>query len=331
MKTAELCVSCAKGESMLPSRRSILDFGVLIFDWTRTRKTFLSSIRTIRNQKPKTQNSPTHRTRTPQASESSSGSAFTLIEILIALTIMSLAMSVVIAAFVATLRGWHRGTDLIDKLHHGDFVMEQLVSATRSAAFFHNRPDKFGFWLDDQEDGEYPTDEISFVTSGKSFLPRESIFANGMHRIFIGIEDNEDNEPAVAIRVMPHLANLENWEDRDGMFVSSTVKGLQCRVYNMQDEEWQEEWEDTNAVPSLVEYTLFMDPLEDDDKPVTISRVVEIPVSPVVGRAVQFQQEDAESDEAAQEAARNEGLGEAGAAEPTVVEGAETEATIQRP
>ena len=273
------------------------------------------------NRAPKTEN------RTPNTA-----SAFTLIEILIALTIMSLAMSVVIASFVAVLRGWHRGTDLIDKLHHGDFVMEQLVSATRSTAFFHNRPDKFGFWLEDEEDGDYPTDEISFVTSGTSFLPRESIFANGMHRIFIGIEENDENEPSVAIRVMPHLANLEDWEDNEGMHVSSTVKGLQCRVYNMQEEEWQEEWEDTNAVPSLVEYTLYMDPLGDDDKPVTISRVVEIPVSPVVDSAVQFNQEDAESAEEAREAAEGVSSGEGGApAEPTVVDGAETEATIPTP
>jgi prepilin-type N-terminal cleavage/methylation domain-containing protein len=258
-------------------------------------------------------------------------SAFTLIEILIALTIMSLAMSVVIAAFVATLRGWHRGTDLIDKLHHGDFVMEQLVSATRSAAFFHNRPDKFGFWLEDEEGGDYPTDEISFVTSGKSFLPGNSIFANGMHRIFIDIADNEDNEASVAIRVMPHLANLEDWEDSERLFVSATVKGLQCRVYNMQEEEWQEEWENTNAIPSLVEYTIFMDPLEDDEKPVTISRVVEIPVSPVVDSAVQFNQEDAEAAEAAREAAESQNPEGGGETEPTVVEGAETEPTVPRP
>lgn len=255
---------------------------------------------------------------------------FTLVEILIALTIMSIAMSVVIAAFVATLRGWQKSGDFIDKLHHGDFVMEQLVSATRSAATSRNRPDMYGFWLEDSHEGEFPTDEVSFVTTGNEFLPRDSVFANAMHRIFIGIGKNDDGEAGVSVRVMPHLAELEDWEDEEGWVISTTVKGLECRVYNMQEEEWEDEWEDTNSIPSLVEYTLSMEPLEKHEDLVQISRVVEIPVAPAVDGAVAFEDEP-EAEEAGQEAGGNAGEGREEATPQAIVNGAGMEETIRRP
>ena len=238
-------------------------------------------------------------------SASTSRAGFTLLELLIALTIMSLAMTVVVATFVATLKGWQKGSALLDELHHGDFVMEQLVSALRSTAFFPNAPEKYGFWLEDDAGGRYPTDFISFVTSGTAFLPTDSLLANGLHRLEFTIADNDDGDPAVSIRAVPHLMNPEDFEG-EPWFVSTTVKGFECRTYNMEDEDWEYDWEDTNAVPSLVEVTLYMDPLEGDTEPVVLSRVVEIPVAPVVANAVQFREDDAE-DEAIAEQDREAG------------------------
>lgn len=227
---------------------------------------------------------------------------FTLLELLIALTIMSVAMTVVVATFTVTLRGYQRGNELIDSLHHGDFVMEQLVSALRSMAFFPNAPEKYGFWLEDESEGRYPADTLSFVTSGTAFLPRDSHFANGLHRIFISIDDNDDGDPAVTINVAPHLMDPEEWEDdNEPWHVSTVVKGLECRTYNMREEDWEDKWEDTNAIPSLVEVTIFMEPIEPGEPPVTMSRVVEIPLGPVVQNAVEFREADQEDGQAAQD------------------------------
>ena len=234
---------------------------------------------------------------------------FTLIELLVALAIMAGAMAVIILTFTVTVRGWRRGSELLEELHHGDYVMEQLVSALRSAAFFYNDPTRFGFWLEDLEGVDYPADKISFVTAGTAFMPPGSHLANGLHRIEITVQENEDGDPAVAIRAFPHLTEMEDWE-ADPWFVSTVVKGLNVRTYNQQDEDWEDEWEDTNAVPSLVEVTLFMDPVDDErGDPVELSRLVEIPVAPVVQNAVAFREAD------------EEGVAEAGAEGATATGG----------
>jgi type II secretory pathway pseudopilin PulG len=242
---------------------------------------------------------------------------FTLLELLVALSIMVGAMAVIILTFAVTLRGWRRGAELLEGLHHGDFVMEQLVSAMRSTAFFGSDPTRYGFWLEDLEGTEYPADRISFVTAGTAFMPPESPLANGLHRIEITVQENEDGEPGVAVRAFAHLTDEEDWEV-EPWYVSTVVKGLNVRTYNEREEAWEEAWENTNAVPSLVEVTLYMDPLDEEARePVLLSRLVEIPIAPAVVNAVAFRDADeAAAEEAAEQAAREAAGSGTDSAEP---------------
>ncbi|MFH0954392.1 MAG: prepilin-type N-terminal cleavage/methylation domain-containing protein [Verrucomicrobiota bacterium] len=209
---------------------------------------------------------------------------FTLLELLVALTILVTAFAIIWGTFSATITAWRRGGELQDELKHGDFVMEQLVSALRSAAFFHTAPSKYGFRLKSSSGG-YPEDRLSWVTASTAFMPPDDPLANSLHRLVVDIEENEDGDSAVAIRALPHLADMEE-DDVDPWFVSTEVKGISCRVYDLETESWEGEWEDTNSVPSLLEITLYMDPLEQYGEPVKIERLVEIPIAPALTNAV---------------------------------------------
>jgi len=215
-----------------------------------------------------------------------------MLELLVALTILVTAFAIIWSTFSATVRGWKRGSELLDELHHGEIVMEQIVAALRSTAFFDNNPGVYGFQLKNSGGGLGGEDSISFVTSGSAFIPPDSPLANGLHRIVIGIGDNKDGKPAVAIQAYPHLADPEEI-DVDTWYVSSEVKGFNCRVYVLEEDaekssdgDWEDEWEDTNAIPSLVEINLFMDPLEEFGEPLKLTRLVEIPVAPALRGAV---------------------------------------------
>lgn len=212
---------------------------------------------------------------------------FTLLELLVAMTILVIAFAVIWQTFSSTIGAWRRGGELLDELRHGDFVMEQLVSALRSTAFFESRPGKYGFALKNS-DKTYPADKLSWVTASSAFMPPDSPLMNSLHRIVFSIEDGPDGELGVAIRAYPQLAEIEE-DDVDPWFVSSEVKGIDCRVYDIfaDSPDWESEWEDTNAVPSLLEITLYMDPLEEYGDPVKIQRIIEIPVARKVDRKVE--------------------------------------------
>lgn len=203
---------------------------------------------------------------------------FTLLELMVAMVLLVTAMTMIVGTFTAVLGAWRRGNEMLEDLHHGDFVMDQLVSGLRSAAYFETSPGKYGFRLDDRESGDYPNDMISWVTSGTAFMPRNDPLTKGLHRLVVTVENNDDGDAAVAIRAYPHLAEDVEDDDPDPWFVSTEVKGLDCRVYNLEDEDWEDEWELTNSIPRLVEITLFMDPIEEYGDPVELKRVVEIPL-----------------------------------------------------
>jgi len=221
---------------------------------------------------------------------------FTLLEILVAVVLLATAFTIIASTFFTTLDGWRRSSEFLDRITHGDFVIDQMVSSLRSAAFFPNRPDKFGFWLDSKGGGSAPRDTISWVTSGSAFMLPDDPLAKGLYRIMLSVED-AGRQSGLAVRSFQHLLKEIEPGDADPWFVSPRVIGLECRVYNFEDETWEKEWEDTNALPSLVEITLYMEPVEKFKPPIKLQRVVEIPVAPAVTGAVRITQAPGEGPE----------------------------------
>jgi prepilin-type N-terminal cleavage/methylation domain-containing protein len=213
---------------------------------------------------------------------------FTLLELLVALMILVSVFAIVWSAFANTMRAWERGSELLDDLHGGDYVMELLVSSLRSSAFFSSSPGAYGFRLDDRS-GRYPRDAISWVTSSAAFVPPDSPLAKGLYRVSVTVENNDDGDPSVTVRAYPHFAEEVNEDDIEPWHLSGGVKGINCRTWNVEDELWEDQWEDTNSVPRLIELTLFMDPLEKYGKPVELQRLVEIPIAPALKAGVSLQ------------------------------------------
>ena len=104
-----------------------------------------------------------------------------------------------------------------------------------------------------------------------------------------------DSSASVAIRAYSHLAEDEDTDEMDfePWYVSSDVIGFRCRYYDFENESWSSDWEDTNSIPSLLEITLYMEPIEKYAQPETIQRLVVIPVAPAVTNAVKVDQKEA--------------------------------------
>lgn len=212
---------------------------------------------------------------------------FTLLELLVALAILVSVFAIIGRTLTTTLNAWKHGSKVLEELHHGDFVMEQMVSALRSTAFFETTPELYGFRVTKKTAGAYPGDRISWVTSSSAFMPLNSPYANGLHRLAVEIERTDQGEAAFAVRALAHLSEEEE-DTVDPWLISSRVKGIRCRVYDEETSSWLDTWEETNAIPSLVEITLYIDSGADSATPLRIQRAVEIPVAPAVTGMVEF-------------------------------------------
>lgn len=220
--------------------------------------------------------------------------AFTLIEILVAVTLLAAAMAIALSAYFSVSRAWQRGVTLADNLNHGDYVTEQLVNGLRCAFYpppQSNAPggwSDFGFWLEKSGSGATARDKLSWVKTGAALLGPDNALYRGLHRVQVSVEEDPDGMPAVAVRAWHPYANMEAFDASqvEPFFISGKAQGLSCRVAtNCTDTgwEWMEDWKDeaTNHLPAAVEITLYLDPIDRDDPPVEIKRLVEIPLAPL--------------------------------------------------
>ncbi len=212
---------------------------------------------------------------------------FTLLELLVALSIFSIAFAIVGVAFYTTTRAWSRGTQALEGLHEGDYVMDQVVSALRSAAWFRTTGanGRYGFWIEDGED-QYPADTISWVASGSALMPPDSPYRLGLHRLTLSIEDSDLGEPSLTVRAVPPFVDEEDMEEPEPWFASGGVRGLDCRIWDGELEDWIDEWEFTNRLPTRVEIALYFDPPRPGEDPVVLRRLVDIPVAAYATTAV---------------------------------------------
>lgn len=211
---------------------------------------------------------------------------FTLLEIMIAVVILAIAMTIAWQTFYGATRAWKSAQEMIDSSHHGDFVMTQLSSALRSMAYYEASAKQYGFYMEDNTKGEYGDHTISWVTASKAFMPRGTEFDKGMHRIEIGAGEDDDGNEGLLVSVWRHFVDEEDKIEKQSWVVSDVIKGLSCAVYNPEDEDWDDEWEDTNSIPGLIEITLYADPLEEGDDPIEYRQLIEIPLGPEITNEV---------------------------------------------
>ena len=230
--------------------------------------------------------------------------AFTLIEVLIALTISTAAMTLVWMTFATTAKATERGEKMLESLHQGEYIMDMLVSAMKSACYFPQNPELFEFQLEDEGSDSEPSDIVSWVTSSASFMPVGSPLTYGIHRIYLSMEEADGGEMGLAVTAHSHLIDPESDEadDVDPWIVSTKVQGFECRVYDHEQDSWEDEWEEGRSMPRFVEFRLVMKPTEEEGDPSEIIKVVDVPLA-IYTLLKPPAQAQAEAEQEAQEAA----------------------------
>jgi type II secretion system protein J len=223
-------------------------------------------------------------------------SGFTLLEILIATAVLTLLFSMTFSVFSGVLQAWRRGTEAAADLHHGDYVMEQLCAALRSAAYVEEDGARYGFRLENRDEA----DRLSWVTLSPAFAGPDAPWRHGMHRIEVSV-GGEADENGFYVRLYSHFAESERVAAVEFDRISDRISGLNCRVYDAEQEVWLEEWEDTNSVPALLEVVLITEPHQDseDEAPLRLRRLVEIPVVERIENPVDFSDPPANTEAAA--------------------------------
>lgn len=235
----------------------------------------------------------------------------TLIELMLAVTLLGVVAAVTFFSFDAGTKAWRAGTELADSLHHADYVLEQLVMGLRSAYYPDaNRPTgRYGFTLVNDGEGAEAHDRLSWVKLGTALVGADAPFAGTPHRVEVTSRsaaeaegDDEDPGFGFAVRAWRIDAQAEEFDpavDATVFYLSPRVVGLNCRVLDPEknlkmgndpdaeeEQEWLDDWEGdyTNRLPFAVEIALYLAPTEARGEPIEVKRVVELPTAPLSWR-----------------------------------------------
>lgn len=220
-------------------------------------------------------------------------SGFTLLEILIAVSLMAVVSTVTYMAFGTMVKAWQNGVALTDAIHHGDFVMDELAMALRSTYFpdAGGKTKSYGLHVRNKGEADGTSDIVSWVKLGGALVGNDCPFAGTPHRVTFYVDDVDDSKGGrgafvKAWRLDGQPEDFDPEEDVKPVLISRDVTGFNCRTImpeNIDDEgipEWQDEWEYTNDLAVAVEITLFVRPQgRGEEESSEIKRIVQVPVA----------------------------------------------------
>lgn len=214
---------------------------------------------------------------------------FTLIEILIAMTLLGLLTVMLFTSFNSVTRSWTVARKVCDASGHSDYIMEQLSAALRSA-YTPGEGDEHGFTFTDDGEGPEARDVFEWTKVGPALIGEDVAFAQVPHRVRVYITDEEDDVPrGFAVRAWRQNLQLEEFDpelDSSYLVLSPKVQGMNCRMLDptqatTEDDElnWIDTWEKESTLPSAVEVTLWLEPAEEGEEPIEYKRIIEIPMA----------------------------------------------------
>ena len=226
--------------------------------------------------------------------------AFTIVELMLAVLILSILTIVSTWTFHTIVRNWVLSTEMADNVQRTDYALAQITSALRSAYFPTSGEvtEADGFQLVDNNPRNEPdeSDMIAWTKLGPAIVGRNSRFAKSAHHISMyvvepGKSDVEEYANGGLVcdvigekKFRPDDFDEDDVENWDHFVLSENVQGFNCRVLDkdqpFKDDQanWQDAWDTSNCIPRRVQLTFWMKPLEKEKEPYPIVRVIEIPL-----------------------------------------------------
>ena len=226
--------------------------------------------------------------------------AFTIVELMLAVLILSILTIVSTWTFHTVVRNWTLSTEMADNVQRTDYALAQITSALRSAYFPTSGEvtEADGFQLVDNNPRNEPdeSDMIAWTKLGPAIVGRSSRFAKAAHHVSLYVvEPGKSEVEAYANgglvcdvigekKFRPDDFDEDDVENWDHFVLSENVQGFNCRVLDkdqpFKDDQanWQDTWDTSNCIPRRVQLTFWMKPVDDEKEPYPIVRVIEIPL-----------------------------------------------------
>jgi prepilin-type N-terminal cleavage/methylation domain-containing protein len=198
--------------------------------------------------------------------------AFTLLEVMLAVTMLGLLVLAVSSTWSAGLRGWKRSNGLAEMYQRQRIVLDALTELAQAAIYVPERAKLYSVRV---ERDPFLGDSISFVTSSDALLPpTESVIA-GMRRVTIGMMRDDNGESRLTMLNVPALQEVDRFHPPAGHVLGRDVVGFTVRCRNAQTGVWKDNWTEADHFPAALEFAITFAGKE----PLVVVRTVDLPTA----------------------------------------------------
>ncbi len=220
---------------------------------------------------------PSHRRRfrVPSFGLRPSPQGFTLVEILIALSLLGLVVAAIYSSWTAILRATKVGLEAAASVQRARIAVRMLEDSLGSAHAFAANPQYYSFVAENGREAS-----LSFVTRLAKDFPRSGKFGDfDVRRVTFSVESAPDGGQQLVLRQQPLLMEKMDVDEQEHPIVlAKNVQDFELQFYSGQSRQWLDDWVQTNQLPQLVRVTLRL-----SDRPYSsligqeITRIVNLP------------------------------------------------------
>lgn len=178
--------------------------------------------------------------------------AFTLIEIMIAITIFALVLAAIYSVWDLILRSSKTGQEAAAQAQRQRIAIQSIEDALTCVQSFQASIKYYSFVV---QNGDQPL--LSFVARLPDDFPRSGRFGDfNVRRLTFTVEAGPDNENDLMLRQNPILMDMDVDEQQHPLELARNVKSftIECWAAN----QWGDKWNNTNAIPSMVRIGLVL-------------------------------------------------------------------------
>jgi prepilin-type N-terminal cleavage/methylation domain-containing protein len=203
--------------------------------------------------------------------------AFTLIEIMLAITIFSLVLAAIYSTWILILRSTIVAQEAAAQVQRQRIVVRTIEDSLMCIQSFQASIQYYTFIV---QNGDAPV--LSFVARLPDDFPRNGRFGDiNLRRLTFTVEAGPDSENDLVLRQSPILMNLDPDEQNFPLVLARNVKSFAVECWDPNALDWTDEWDDTNSIPPLVRVSLALGGKKNDsssDAPERdVTRVIAIP------------------------------------------------------
>jgi prepilin-type N-terminal cleavage/methylation domain-containing protein len=212
--------------------------------------------------------------------------AFTLIEVMIAITIFSMVIAAIYSTWSLIVRATVVGKEAAAQVQRQRIAIQTVEDALTGIQSFQASPQYYSFIV---QNGQSPM--LCFTARLPDDFPRNGKFGDfNVRRLLFTVESEANptktgQENDLVLRQWPILMSMDPDEQQTPFVLARNVKtfAVDCWGTNSMNEmDWVDEWDDTNSIPQLIRVTLILGGNRTDNFGNTgptwgVSRIISVP------------------------------------------------------